>query len=158
MQIINVALNDIKEYVDNPREITKKAVEAVKESIRAFGMVNPILIDKENTIIAGHTRFKALKELGANNAPCIRIDNLTQAQIKALRIADNKTSEFSKWDNSFLALELEKILSQEKIDFCFDKIDLDISEFFTIDEIDNLPEEIKEIKKVETIQDAIKNK
>ncbi len=95
-------------YVNNPR-INDNAVDAVAGSIAEFGFRNPILIDKNNVIIAGHTRLLAAKKLGLTEVPVVRADDLTEAQVKAYRIADNKTAELSEWDAEMLALELEEI-------------------------------------------------
>jgi len=99
-------VNDLIPYINNPR-INDEAVDVVAASIKEFGFKNPILIDKENVIIAGHTRLKAAKKLGLKEVPTIKIEDLTEAQIKAFRIADNKTSEFSEWDFELLEIELE---------------------------------------------------
>lgn len=93
-------------YINNPR-INDNAVDAVAASIKEFGFKNPILIDKENVIIAGHTRLKAAKKLGLKEVPVIRIEDLTDKQIKAFRIADNKTTELAEWDFELLNIELE---------------------------------------------------
>src|SRR5690606_36643601 len=93
-------------YINNPR-INDNAVDAVAASIKEFGFKNPILIDKENVIIAGHTRLKAAKKLGLEEVPVIRVEDLTEQQIKAFRIADNKTAEFAEWDFELLKIELE---------------------------------------------------
>jgi site-specific DNA-methyltransferase (adenine-specific) len=95
-------------YINNPR-INGNAVDAVAGSIAEFGFRNPIIIDKNNVIIAGHTRLLAAKKLGLAEVPVIRADDLTETQVKALRIADNKTAELAEWDTEMLALELEEI-------------------------------------------------
>ena len=95
-------------YINNPR-INGNAVDAVAGSIAEFGFRNPIIIDKDNVIIAGHTRLLAAKKLGLTEVPVVRADDLTEAQVKAYRIADNKTAELSEWDTEMLVLELEEI-------------------------------------------------
>ncbi len=95
-------------YINNPR-INDNAVDVVAASIKEFGFKNPILIDRENVIIAGHTRLKAAKKLGLKEVPVIRVEDLTENQIKAFRIADNKTAEFADWDIELLNIELESI-------------------------------------------------
>lgn len=99
-------VNDLIPYINNPR-INDNAVDKVASSIKNFGFKNPILIDKDNEIIAGHTRLKAAKKLGLKEVPVIRVEDLTDNQIKAFRIADNKTSEFAEWDMELLEIELE---------------------------------------------------
>jgi len=93
-------------YVNNPRK-NDKAVDVVAGSIQEFGFKNPIIVDKDNVIVAGHTRLLAARKLGLEEVPVIRVEDLTEQQIKAFRIADNKTAEFAEWDMELLALELE---------------------------------------------------
>lgn len=106
MEIINKRLEELKPYEHNPRN-NEEAVEYVAKSIKEFGFKVPIIIDKEGVIVAGHTRYKASLELGLKEVPCIVADDLTEKQIKAFRIADNKVSDYSIWDNVILLEELE---------------------------------------------------
>ena len=106
MNIVNFKIEDLIPYENNPR-INDEAVEYVKNSIKEFGFKVPIIIDKNNVIVAGHTRYKACKELGINEIPCIVADDLTDKQIKAFRLADNKVSDYSIWDNKKLLEELK---------------------------------------------------
>lgn len=108
MNIVELRSADLREYENNPR-LNDKAVEAVAESIMQFGFKVPIIIDRDNVIIAGHTRLKAARFLGLEYVPCIIADDLTEEQIKAFRLADNKVSEFAEWDFSMLEKELEEI-------------------------------------------------
>lgn len=93
-------------YINNPR-INDNAVDKVAASIKEFGFKNPIIVDKENVIIAGHTRLLASRKLDLKEVPILRVEDLTDKQIKAFRIADNKTSEFAEWDMELLEIELE---------------------------------------------------
>ena len=93
-------------YINNPR-LNDGAVDKVASSIKNFGFKNPIIIDKDNEIIAGHTRLKAARKLGLDEVPTIKVEDLTDNQIKAFRIADNKTSELAEWDMELLGIELE---------------------------------------------------
>lgn len=108
MQIVYKDLDLIKPYEKNPRN-NENAVEYVANSIQEFGFKNPIIIDKNNVIIAGHTRYLASKKLQLDNVPCVIADDLTDIQIKAFRIADNKTSEYASWDNELLTMELSEL-------------------------------------------------
>ena len=92
----------------NPRK-NDAAVPGVKESIKTFGFRVPIVIDKEGHIIAGHTRAKAARELGLEKVPCIVADQLSEKQLKAFQLADNKTGEYAKWDNALLIQELDDL-------------------------------------------------
>lgn len=108
IEIKYIDIKDIKPYENNPRK-NDEAVDYVANSIKEFGFKNPIVLDKNNVIINGHTRYKASKKLKLKQVPCIYADDLTEEQIKAFRIADNKVSEFAKWDFDKLDLELEDI-------------------------------------------------
>lgn len=108
MEIVNKKIEDLKPYENNPR-INDGAVDAVAESIQQFGFKVPIVIDKNNVIVAGHTRLKASKKLGLKNVPCIVADDLTDDQVKAFRLVENKTNELATWDDDLLMQELENI-------------------------------------------------
>lgn len=110
MEIKNIKIDELIPYEKNPRK-NDKAVEYVMNSIREFGFKVPIVIDKNNVIIAGHTRLKAGKKLGMKEMPCIIADDLTDEQVKAFRLADNKVSEMSEWNNDLLNEELEELLN-----------------------------------------------
>lgn len=105
MEILEIDLKKIKPYKNNPR-CNKKAVKYVKESIERFGVKQPLVIDKNNEIVVGHTRYLALKKLGYKKAPCLIASDLTEEEIKSYRIADNKTNEYSSWDYNLLNLEI----------------------------------------------------
>lgn len=106
MEVRNIPIEDIKPYAKNPRN-NKDAVEKVAESIKEFGWKQPIVIDMNGVIIAGHTRYKAAQKLGITSVPVVCADDLTEEQVKAYRLADNKTAGFSTWDMELLELELE---------------------------------------------------
>lgn len=108
-EILQVKLKDIHPYPNNPR-VNDDAVEAVANSIQEFGFKNPIIVDNEYVIIAGHTRYKAAKKLKLKEVPVIVADDLSEQQVKALRIADNKTSELSDWNGDLLGKELSSII------------------------------------------------
>lgn len=109
INIIEVEIDQIKPYAHNPRK-NDKSVKYVKESIEQYGFQQPIVVDANNVIIVGHTRYKAAKQLGLKNVPIIRADNLSETQVQAYRIADNKTNQYAKWDESLLAGELSELL------------------------------------------------
>lgn len=121
MQIEYIKLEQIKPYERNPRK-NDEAVKYVKQSIKEFGFKVPIVLDKDNVIVAGHTRYKASKELGLKEVPCIHADDLNGEQIKAFRLADNKVSEFAEWDFNMLNDELFDISNLEMEDFGFESI------------------------------------
>ena len=124
MEIIYKNIDELIPYENNPR-LNDEAVEYVKNSIKEFGFKIPVVIDKDNVIIAGHTRIKASKELGINDIPCIIADDLTEEQVKAFRLADNKVAEKSMWDYTKLDEELDSILDIDMsiFDFNTDGID-----------------------------------
>ena len=119
MNIIEMKIGDIIPYEKNPRK-NDEAVKYVAESIKQFGFKVPIVIDKNNVIVAGHTRYKASKKLGLKEVPCIVADDLTEEQIKAYRLADNKVAELAEWDFDLLGEELDGILDIDMGDFGFD--------------------------------------
>ena len=121
MNIIEKNFKDIKPYEKNPRK-NDNAVEYVANSIKEFGFQQPIVIDKNGVIVAGHTRYKASKKLGLEKVPCIIADDLTDEQIKAYRLADNKVSEKSEWDFDLLQDELSEILNIDMEMFDFNKL------------------------------------
>ena len=133
MKIVEKRLDLIRPYENNPRR-NEDAVQYVAESIKAFGWKQPIVIDKDGVIVAGDTRYKAAKLLGLKKVPCLVADDLTEEQVRAYRIADNKVSDFSVWDNKLLLEELESLSEDMFTGF-------DFSELFddTIDETDNRP-------------------
>ena len=120
VQVLPIA--ELKEYENNPRRIGDDAIEAVANSIRQFGFKSPIIIDKDNVIVAGHTRLAAAKKLGLKEVPCIVADDLSEEQVRAYRLADNKTAELSGWDFIKLDIELEGILDIDMAELGFDKL------------------------------------
>lgn len=131
MKIIEKKIEELKEYENNPRN-NDGAVEAVAESIRQFGFKVPIIIDSDGVIVAGHTRRKAALLLGFDKVPCVVADDLTEEQVKAFRLADNKTNELASWD--FVKLE-EELAELSEIDmnvfgFHIDDEDMNIDDFF----------------------------
>lgn len=119
MEIKVFNLSEIKPYENNPRK-NDKSIDLVANSIQQFGFKVPIVIDADNVIVAGHTRYKAAVKLGMDSVPCIVADDLTDEQIKAFRLADNKVGEQSTWDMDLLAEELDSILDLDMSDFGFD--------------------------------------
>lgn len=123
MQIITKKINEIKPYEKNPRK-NDEAAKYVANSIKEFGFKVPIVIDKDGVIIAGHTRYKAAKKLKMKEVPCIMADDLTEEQVKAFRLADNKVGEMAEWDDDLLAEELDGIADLDMSDFGFDENDI----------------------------------
>ncbi len=123
MKIIYKKTDEIIPYENNPRN-NDNAVEYVANSIKEFGFKNPIIIDKNNIIVAGHTRLKAAEKLGLKEVPCIMADDLTDEQIKAFRLADNKVAEIATWDLDKLEFELEN-LDFDMTEFGFDDFNID---------------------------------
>ena len=119
MKIVEKNINEIKPYEKNPRK-NDEAVKYVAESIKQFGFKAPIVIDKKNVIVAGHTRYKASKKLGIEVIPCVIADDLNDEQIKAFRLADNKVSEKADWDFDLLDEEIDDILNIDMQEFGFD--------------------------------------
>ena len=125
LEIIYQDIDSLIPYINNARN-NKEAVDKVASSIKNFGMVNPILIDSNNEIIAGHTRLLALKKLGYKKTPTIQLKDLSESEIKAYRLVDNKTSEFATWDDELLKIELETLKTYD--DFGVDMIEFGFDE------------------------------
>ena len=132
MVIESIKIEDLKPYKNNPR-LNDAAVDGVLESIRQFGFKIPMIIDRNNVIVCGLTRYKASVGLGLKEVPCIRADDLTEEQIKAFRIADNKVSEVAEWDLEKLQIELEDI----SLDMSSFGVDLDTLEPVELPEDDD---------------------
>lgn len=148
MKIAEKNINEIYEYENNPRN-NDNAVEAVANSIKAFGYLVPIVIDKNGVIVCGHTRKKAAEKLGLKKIQCVLADDLTEEQIKAFRLADNKTAELAGWDFEKMGIELEEIEEIDMSEFGFESHDLgcEIDDFF-----DKAPEQKKESDTKKTIK------
>lgn len=143
MEIIELNINELEEYENNPRN-NDEAVEYVKKSIKQFGMKVPLVVDKNNVIVTGHTRLKACKELGYTKIPCIIADDLNEEQINAFRLVDNKTNEFATWDFDKLEEELSLISDIDMNNFGFESAeDIDIDAFFSDSESNGSKEEKK---------------
>lgn len=125
MNIQQISINDLKPYPQNAKKHPAEQVEHIANSIREFGFQQPIVVDKDNIVVIGHGRLLAAKKLNMDSVPCVRADDLTDEQIKALRLADNKTNE-SEWDFDLLDMELSDIeIDMEQFGFDIDDISAD---------------------------------
>lgn len=112
MNITDVKIDDITPYHDNPR-VNTDAINVVKKSLSEFGFQQPLVLDKDNIIIVGHTRFAAAKELGFTDVPCFIADDLSEDKIKAYRIMDNKSAEYASWNYGLLTKEITDLLESD---------------------------------------------
>lgn len=136
IEIKTMALNDLVPYANNPRK-NKKAINGVAKSIKDFGFRVPIVIDKDNVIICGHTRYEACKKLGIHSVPCVMADDLDKEQVKAFRLADNNVAEFSTWDEDALAAEIEELgIDMSEYGFNIEKA-LQVGEEINVDDFDD---------------------
>ena len=119
MNIEYLKTEDLIPYNKNAKRHPSDQVKKIAESIKQFGFQQPIVVDKDNVVVIGHGRLLASKRLKLSEVPVVRADELTDEQIKALRLADNKVSE-SKWNDSFLKIELDDIADIDMSDFGFD--------------------------------------
>ena len=126
MDIQEIEIDKIIPYINNPRKNLN--VDKVASSIKEFGFQQPIVVDKSNTIIVGHTRFEAAKKLGITKVP-VQIADLSDTQAKAYRIADNRLNQDASWDTKLLNIEFNDLLSK---DYNLDSLG------FTTDELDTL--------------------
>ena len=121
MDIKNISVKDLIPYEKNTKKHDQTQIDNVAESIKQYGFVQPIVIDKNNVVVIGHCRLLAAKKLKMADVPCVCVENLTEEQVKALRIVDNKSNE-SDWFNDILELELPDVdLSAFDFDFGLDK-------------------------------------
>ena len=117
MKVTEMSVKGLKPYAKNTKKHDKTQIANVAESIKQYGFVQPIVVDKDNNIVIGHCRYEAAKKLKLETVPCVCVDELTDEQVKALRIVDNKSNE-SEWDFDFLADELADLdLSGFDFDF-----------------------------------------
>lgn len=137
LEIIYKNIKDLKPYSKNARK-NDKAVKYVAKSIENFGFKVPVIIDKDNVIVCGHTRYKASKKLGYNEIPCIIADDLTEEQIKAFRLADNKVSEKADWDFDLLSDEINDIIDINMEDFGFEFIDYEKNKIDTQKKVESI--------------------
>lgn len=126
LQIDYKDIGDLKPYRNNPRD-NDAAVKSVANSISSFGFLVPIVVDSHDVIVAGHTRYTAAISIGMTEVPCVVVDNLTEDQIRAFRLIDNKVSELAKWDTTLLAGELSALRDSgiEFVDFGWGREELD---------------------------------
>jgi len=138
MQIEYIPISECISYENNPRR-NDKAIEIVEKSIKSFGFKNPIILDKNNVIVAGHTRLEAAKKLGLTEVPVIWADDLNEEQVKAFRIMDNKSQEYSIWDEEKIVEEFHNIgdelmntgFSEKEIDYLLNNFDLNKEKIYS---------------------------
>ena len=135
MQVVAKSIDDIKPYENNPRN-NGDAVDAVANSIKEFGWQQPIVVDIGGVIIAGHTRYKAAQKLGLKTVPVVVAKDLSEEQVKAYRLADNKSGELATWDDELLEDELVGIDDIDMADFGFDDSDKEINDEADVDSLD----------------------
>ena len=158
MEIKMVKLSEIVPYENNPRK-NADAVEPVKQSIMQFGFRNPMILDAENVIVAGHTRYLAAQELGLQEVPVLYADDLTEEQIQKYRLVDNKTAEYAEWDFEKLEEELAQ-LDFGDFNFGFNN-EIDIDETDLDDETQKTVTAVtlrfENVRDYEIVEERIKN-
>lgn len=112
MEIITLPLNELRAYQFNARVHDAAQVNALKQSIKEFGFTNPVLVHPSGRIIAGHGRVEAARELGMTEVPCLVLDNLSEAQVRAYTIADNQLPQMATWNFDMLAVEIDELQEQ----------------------------------------------
>ena len=166
MQIQQYKVEDLIPYVNNSRKHSDEQVAQIAASIKEFGWTNPILVDGEKGIIAGHGRLMAARKLKMSEVPVIELTHLTETQKKALIIADNKLALNAEWDEDLLKIEIEELVEDDyelsKLGFNQEELDDLLNEFAadTIEEIDEVNEAVNFIIKCENIaqKEIIKTK
>lgn len=149
-KIENISLSSIKPYKNNPKIHNNKQVQQIMNSITEFKFTNPVLLDENNEIIAGHGRFLAAQKLGLTEIPAIKLPHLTEAQKKAYRIADNKLTENGEWDFDLLKVEFQNI-KKLNFDFSLDITGFDTPELDVMFDPDLTNKEIKLDKKANSV-------
>jgi hypothetical protein len=149
LSIVYQRIDQLKPFANNARTHSKSQIRQIADSIRVFGFTNPVLVDRDNRIIAGHGRVEGAKLEGISEVPTIRLEDLSQDEIRAYVIADNKLAENAGWDKSILANELQHLSIVEGLDFNVTITGFDVPEIDVIiedqhceqreDPDDNLP-------------------
>lgn len=107
IKLEKIEIGNIIPYENNPRR-NDKAVQAVANSLQEFGYINPIIVNEDMVVLAGHTRLKAMKDLGVESVEVVVVSGLTEEEERAFRIADNRTHEISDWDDALLVSEMKE--------------------------------------------------
>ncbi len=136
-----VAVSDLIPYINNAKIHTEDQITRIASSIREFGFLNPVLIDAQKNVIAGHGRIMAAKKLGMTEVPCVYVEGLTDAQRKAYILADNRLAEMADWDMDLVRGELEE-LQELGFDTELTGFDIDLEEEPEVTE-DEIPEEVE---------------
>lgn len=145
--------SELSPYCNNARTHTPEQIEQIAASIREFGFINPIIIDANNGVIAGHARLQAAQSIGLASVPVLRVEHLTEAQKKAYIIADNKLALNADWNMELLNLELQEL---QELDFDLELTGFSLDEVSSLlDVSDNESEELKEEEYVETFEVVI---
>ncbi len=147
VKIEYMKVEDLISYVNNPKQHPPEQIDLIASSIKEFGFLNPIIVSKDNEIVAGHGRLLACKKLGIKEVPVIRAEHLTPAQIKAYRIADNRLTELGEWDMDLIKVELEEL---QELDFDITLTGFDLEELEEGEEGEE--DTIKEIKDKESFE------
>src|SRR5215470_11078852 len=139
-EVIYRPLDELKLHLANPRRHSKKQIRQIAESIKTFGFIVPILVDRYGNVIAGHGRLLAARELGMTEVPTLCLDHLTPAQVRGFMIADNRLTELATWDDLLLAQQLKE-LSLLELDFNIEDTGFAVAEIdLRIASFEDLPE------------------
>lgn len=150
MQILEKKIGEIKPYEKNAKKHPEDQIQHIANSIDQFGFKQPIVIDKDGTIVCGHGRYFAAQKLNLDIVPCVLADDLTDEQIKAFRLADNKVAE-SDWDMDLLGNELDDILNIDMSDFGF----LDIDDIADLDDEKDVKDFIETYQVIVEVKDEM---
>ena len=131
LNIVYKPIKELKPYKKNAKKHSKEQVEQIANSIKEFGFTQPVIIDKHNSVVAGHGRILGAKKAGLKQVPTVCLEDLTEEQIKAYRLVDNKLNE-SEWDSELLNTELQELWDIGEVDM--GQFDFDIDELFSEDE------------------------
>jgi hypothetical protein len=131
LNIVYKPIKELKPYKKNAKKHSKEQVEQIANSIKEFGFTQPVIVDKHNSVVAGHGRILGAKKAGLKQVPTVCLEDLTEEQIKAYRLVDNKLNE-SEWDTELLNTELQELWNIGEVDM--GQFDFDIDALFSEDE------------------------
>lgn len=137
-----LSVDEVFPAPDNPRKISKRAVEVVAKSLREFGWQQPLVVDKDHVLIVGHTRLLAAKSLGLVRVPVVVASSLSPSQVKAYRIADNRTGDFTAWDFTALTQQLQELAGEYSDVLALTDWEAVVTEFEQIPPPLELPDEV----------------
>jgi DNA modification methylase len=151
--VVYLSIHSLAPNPRNARTHSKRQIRQIAASIKAFGFTNPVLIDRQNRIIAGHGRVEAAKLLGIEQIPTILLENMTEDQIRAYILADNRLAEMAGWDKSILAIELQYLISIDEIDVTITGFEIPVIDQILVEARDE--QDIEDVVEIDETAQAV---